>query len=58
VHHVDLDGLTIWDRLHGTLRLDVPQDAITIGVLAYRAPGQVRFMKLLFMPFLPGGRVA
>jgi len=25
-------GLTVWDALHGTLRLDVPQDAITIGV--------------------------
>src|SRR5215210_6315876 len=28
-------GLTVWDRLHGTLRLDVPQDAIDIGVPAY-----------------------
>src|SRR3546814_18324800 len=34
-------GLTIWDRLHGTLRLDVPQDAITIGVPAYRNPAEV-----------------
>lgn len=25
-------GLTLWDRLHGTLRLDVPQEAITIGL--------------------------
>ena len=24
-------GLTVWDRLHGTLRLDVPQERITIG---------------------------
>jgi len=24
--------LNVWDRLHGTLRLDVPQDAITIGL--------------------------
>lgn len=24
--------LSIWDRLHGTLRLDVPQSAITIGL--------------------------
>jgi sterol desaturase/sphingolipid hydroxylase (fatty acid hydroxylase superfamily) len=44
-------GLTIWDRLHGTLRLDVPQDAITIGVPAYREPADVRLMKLLSMPF-------
>jgi sterol desaturase/sphingolipid hydroxylase (fatty acid hydroxylase superfamily) len=44
-------GLTIWDRLHGTLRLDVPQDAITIGVPAYRAPEEVRLSSLLMMPF-------
>jgi hypothetical protein len=24
--------LTVWDYLHGTLRLDVPQQTITIGV--------------------------
>jgi sterol desaturase/sphingolipid hydroxylase (fatty acid hydroxylase superfamily) len=24
--------LNVWDRLHGTLRLDVPQEAITIGL--------------------------
>lgn len=41
IHHSDLpeeadsnwsSGLTLWDRLHGTLRLDVPQDEITIGL--------------------------
>ena len=44
-------GLTIWDRLHGTLRLDVPQSAITIGVPAYRAPADVRLCSLVMMPF-------
>ncbi len=29
-------GLSVWDRLHGTLRLDVPHDAAPIGVAAYR----------------------
>ena len=29
-------GLTLWDRLHGTLRLDVSQDEVTIEVPAYR----------------------
>ena len=43
-------GLTIWDRLHGTLRLDVPQGAITIGVPAYRAPEDIRLSSLLMMP--------
>ncbi len=27
-------GLAIWDWLHGTVRLNVPQDAIEIGVAA------------------------
>src|SRR5690242_13050343 len=34
-------GLTVWDWLHGTLRLDVPQQEVTIGVPAYREPGEV-----------------
>jgi sterol desaturase/sphingolipid hydroxylase (fatty acid hydroxylase superfamily) len=46
-------GLTIWDRLHGTLRLDVPQSAITIGVPAYRAPEEITLRHLLSMPFEP-----
>ncbi|WP_375401847.1 sterol desaturase family protein [uncultured Sphingomonas sp.] len=29
-------GLSVWDRLHGTLRLDVPHDEAPIGVPAYR----------------------
>jgi len=45
-------GLTIWDRLHGTLRLDVPQDAITIGVPAYREPNELGLINLLSMPFV------
>ncbi|MCA1555980.1 MAG: sterol desaturase family protein, partial [Acidobacteria bacterium] len=44
-------GLTVWDWLHGTLRLNVPQDAITIGVPAYRDPGEVGLAKILKMPF-------
>lgn len=44
-------GLTIWDRLHGTLRLNVPQREITIGVPAYRRPEDVELLKILPMPF-------
>lgn len=44
-------GLTLWDRLHGTLRLDVPQDTITIGVPAYRDPQELRLGHILAMPF-------
>ncbi|MCA1593738.1 MAG: sterol desaturase family protein [Acidobacteria bacterium] len=44
-------GLTVWDWLHGTLRLNVPQDEITIGVPAYRDPGEIGLTKMLKMPF-------
>ncbi len=44
-------GLTLWDWLHGTLRLNVPQQAITIGVPAYYDPEQVTLPKVLALPF-------
>lgn len=44
-------GLSVWDRLHGTLRLDRPQAEITIGVPAYRNPEDVTLPKVLAMPF-------
>ena len=44
-------GLTVWDWLHGTLKLNVPQDQITIGVPAYRDPEEVRFTDVLALPF-------
>ncbi|HEY1583787.1 MAG TPA: sterol desaturase family protein [Chthoniobacterales bacterium] len=45
-------GLTIWDWLHRTLRLDVPQDAITLGVPAFLSPAEVELQEVLEMPFL------
>jgi sterol desaturase/sphingolipid hydroxylase (fatty acid hydroxylase superfamily) len=45
-------GLTIWDALHGTLRLNVPQPEITIGVPAFRTPEQVSLPKIVAMPFV------
>jgi sterol desaturase/sphingolipid hydroxylase (fatty acid hydroxylase superfamily) len=44
-------GLTVWDRLHGTLRLNVPQDAVTIGVPAYRRSEEVGLRRILALPF-------
>ena len=44
-------GLTLWDWLHGTLKLNVPQQAITIGVPAYRRSEQVSLPKIIAMPF-------
>jgi sterol desaturase/sphingolipid hydroxylase (fatty acid hydroxylase superfamily) len=60
IHHSDVkeetdsnwsSGLIVWDWLHGTLRLDVPQDEITIGVPAYRDPREVGLAEILKMPF-------
>jgi sterol desaturase/sphingolipid hydroxylase (fatty acid hydroxylase superfamily) len=44
-------GFTVWDWLHGTLRQDVPQQAITIGVPSYRNPAELTLPKVLAMPF-------
>jgi sterol desaturase/sphingolipid hydroxylase (fatty acid hydroxylase superfamily) len=42
---------SLWDRLHGTVRLNVPQAAITIGVPAYTLPGDERLGRALTLPF-------
>ncbi|MFC1457954.1 sterol desaturase family protein [Microvirga arabica] len=61
IHHSIVDeemnsnwssGLTVWDWLHGTLRLDVPQDEIDLGVPAYRDPDEVTLRRLVEMPFV------
>jgi sterol desaturase/sphingolipid hydroxylase (fatty acid hydroxylase superfamily) len=44
-------GLTLWDWLHGTLRLNVPQDEVTIGVPAYRTNRDVTLRRILTLPF-------
>ena len=46
-------GLSVWDHLHGTFRLDIPQEAITIGVPAYRDPAELDVLPSLAMPFRP-----
>jgi sterol desaturase/sphingolipid hydroxylase (fatty acid hydroxylase superfamily) len=45
-------GLTVWDCLHGTLRVDVPQQAITIGVAAYPALADVTLGNSFALPFI------
>jgi hypothetical protein len=35
-----------WDKLHGTLRRDIPQDELTIGVPVYRDEGELTFGRL------------
>jgi len=45
-------GFTVWDYLHGTLRRDVPQDEIVIGVPAYRESEAVTLEKIIELPFV------
>jgi sterol desaturase/sphingolipid hydroxylase (fatty acid hydroxylase superfamily) len=42
-----------WDTLHRTLRLDVPQAEVRIGVAAYRDPSELTLGKILGLPFGP-----
>lgn len=44
-------GLMVWDRIHGTLRLNIAHDEIEIGVPAYRDPHEVTLPRLMEMPF-------
>lgn len=45
-------GLTLWDRLHGTLRPDASPDERDIGVPAYREPAEVGLREILLLPFV------
>ncbi len=44
-------GLSVWDRLHGTLRLDVPQQRIQIGVTGHDDAHDVGLARILAQPF-------
>ncbi len=46
-------GLTVWDWLHGTLRGDVRQGSIPLGVREYRDPRELRLPDVLAQPFQP-----
>lgn len=43
--------LSWWDYLHRTMRLDVPQSEVVIGVPAYAKESDVTIGKLLLLPF-------
>ena len=60
VHHSNIaeesnsnwsSGLTVWDWLHGTLRLNIPPEAIEIGVPAYHDAKAVALPAIVAMPF-------
>ena len=45
-------GLSLWDHLHRTFRLDVPQDRVRVGVPGYRDPADTRLLPSLGLPFV------
>jgi sterol desaturase/sphingolipid hydroxylase (fatty acid hydroxylase superfamily) len=64
IHHSDYRNetdtnwssvLSIWDYLHRTIRLNVPQESIRIGVPAFDDPRKVTLGKILWMPFARRG---
>jgi sterol desaturase/sphingolipid hydroxylase (fatty acid hydroxylase superfamily) len=44
-------GLALWDWLHGTLRLNVPQREVSIGGPAYRDSEEATLPNVLALPF-------
>ena len=42
---------SFWDRLHRSVRLNVRQSDVTIGVAVYRDENELSFIKSLWMPF-------
>jgi len=63
IHHSDYENetnsnwsslLSVWDYLHGTLLLSVPQRDIAVGVPAYRDPAGLTFAKVLALPWRKG----
>jgi sterol desaturase/sphingolipid hydroxylase (fatty acid hydroxylase superfamily) len=44
---------SFWDRLHGTLQLNIPRAQIDIGIAGYARPADNRFWRALIMPFEP-----
>ncbi|HEV7242047.1 MAG TPA: sterol desaturase family protein [Thermoanaerobaculia bacterium] len=50
--------VSVWDVLHRTLRLDVPQERVVIGVPGCDTPADVTIGKMLLLPFRRRGRQA
>ena len=46
-------GISVWDWIHGTIRVDVPQEAIAVGVPAYLDPKKIAFGPSMKLPFEP-----
>jgi sterol desaturase/sphingolipid hydroxylase (fatty acid hydroxylase superfamily) len=62
IHHSDFENeansnwsslLSVWDYLHGTALLGIPQQTIEIGVAAYQDLRRVTLGRILVLPFVP-----
>ena len=42
---------SVWDRLHGTHRMDITEDELTLGIPGYRQEDELTFGKLFILPF-------
>jgi sterol desaturase/sphingolipid hydroxylase (fatty acid hydroxylase superfamily) len=51
VHSNWSSGLTIWDRLHGTLHVNIPQQSLAIGVPRFDGDEDVALGRMLALPF-------
>jgi len=49
--------LSVWDRLHRSLKLNVPQASITIGVAGFLGPDDVTLAESLTLPFRDDARL-
>jgi sterol desaturase/sphingolipid hydroxylase (fatty acid hydroxylase superfamily) len=66
IHHSVVDAerdranfaniLTVWDYLHGTILLNVPQREVRIGVPGHLVPEVVTLPRILLLPFRRPGR--
>jgi len=49
-------GLTVWDWLHSTLRTEVPQAGLTLGVPGFRGASEITAVEALRFPFQVAGQ--
>ncbi|MGQ0645416.1 MAG: sterol desaturase family protein [Elusimicrobiota bacterium] len=45
--------LSVWDRLHRSLRLGIPQEDVVIGIPSHRDPRELTLLGSLLFPFRP-----
>lgn len=44
-------GLTVWDRLHGTARMNLDDEYVIVGLAGHRKAADVTLLKTLALPF-------